>query len=76
MTRQTWQERADDDRLPLWLRVFAVAMAHEGRADLERAALQRLLQEPHRQHVARAVQTAVVKGWLAEGSSTTRLVAR
>jgi hypothetical protein len=75
----TWRNRPDDVRLPLWLRVTAVAetRAHNGVALLDRGELRRLLDptgHTSARVAANAVRQAIDRGLLAAGSTPRALI--
>lgn len=82
-----WQERAANPRLPLWLRVAALAYGNHranGHANFRPGEVALALSTidvrtgeictPDRQAVYRAVRVATDYGWLAQDSRTTCLV--
>lgn len=70
---EEWQRRSGDRRLPYWLRVAALAYgSHEdnGHACFKRGEVALILGTPGDpyQNVKRAIEDAVIFGWLADGS--------
>lgn len=68
-----WQRRAGDRRLPLWLRVTALAYGthlDNGHANFKRGDVALVLGEPGRPYnrVGRVIEDAVEYGWLEAGS--------
>jgi hypothetical protein len=85
--QSSWQERAANPRLPLWLRVAALAYGNHranghavfraGEVALAVSTVDTATGEintPDRRDVHDAVRVAVEYGWLAQGSGTTCLV--
>lgn len=85
--QSTWQERAGNPRLPLWLRVAALAYGNHkanGHANFRPGEVALAVSTvnpetgeittPDRRDVGDAVRVAVEYGWLAQGSGTTCLV--
>jgi hypothetical protein len=85
--QSSWQERAANPRLPLWLRVSALAYGNHkanGHANYRPGEVALVLSTvdpatgvittPDRRDVHAAVRLAVSNGWLAQGSGTTCLV--
>lgn len=84
-----WEEQAGNTTLTLWLRVTCLALgqhAANGHASFKPGALVEALSSvdrttgevtgPSRQHVSRAIRTAVAYGFLAPESSLRCLVVR
>lgn len=80
-----WRERADDVRLPLWLRVSALAYGRHrgnGHATFEPGSIKRVLAVSDKAtgelrpnpNIDRAIRTAVEYGWLGPKSCTRCLV--
>jgi hypothetical protein len=82
-----WHERSGDPRFPLWLRVSALAygshranghaMFKAGQVALVLAKVDETTGEilvPRKQHVHRAIETAIEYGFLEKGSGTRCLV--
>jgi hypothetical protein len=84
--QRSWQERAGDPRLSLWLRVACLAYGHhlgnghatfgpsEVRLSLSTVTKHGEVRPPASSDVTRAIRTAVRNGWLAEGSGARCLV--
>ena len=83
--QHVWRERAQDPRLPDWLRVAALAYGKHsanGHANLAPGELARTVSTINRrtgevrpnQNINRAIATALRYGWLAEGSKSRCLV--
>lgn len=85
--QHVWEERAGDPRLPLWLRVAALAYGRHdsnGHAPFKRGQVALILGRPpddtggphplDRREVWRAIDRAVMFEWLAEGSNARCLV--